>query len=120
MMKWLLTLLMIVAMSIGAQTPVSDPTRPLVYTGQRGQASPAAKQVVEKRNQLQAIITEDKKIKYAIIDSKTVNRGSLINGYRVDSISQKKVVLRRGDDVKVLRMVPSVKSINKKGNNSNG
>ncbi len=96
---------------------LSDPTRPLINTNaERVKSSNETRQTApkKKRNQLMAIIVDNKNRK-AIIDEKTIAVGDLINGYRVHRIETNRVILRKGQSYKTLTLAPSVKAVNKQG-----
>lgn len=96
---------------------LSDPTRPLINTKTVVTESVVKQDSTQKlapKNRLQAIYYESK-VKKAVIDNQLVSVGEKVNGYTVERIEARQVVLRLGKVQKKLRLSPSIKVVNKKG-----
>lgn len=80
-----------------------DPTRPVQHAG--GAADPA-RGSAEPR--LQSVLISAQR-REAVIDGQTVRAGDKVGNARVVRILETEVVLREGNEVRILRMYPDVK-----------
>lgn len=72
-----------------------DPTAPLGWNSPKG--SSATKVVSAPRvPTLQSIVCKEAMVCYAILDDKLANVNDMINGFRVQAITQNEVIVTRG------------------------
>ena len=95
-----MALLVVSAATAAAQT-LRDPTRP------PGRTSKAEGVVVQGGFVLQSILNSPQR-KAAVINGKVVGPGESVDGFMLVAVAEDEAVLKKGSDVRRLRLYPSV------------
>ncbi|WP_256077107.1 MSHA biogenesis protein MshK [Massilia sp. YIM B04103] len=99
-------LLAALALPVGAQAPLTDPTRPPAEAMLPLGALPVASG--PHKPQLQSVLVgkEGMHRAVAVIDGQIVRRGEKVDGAVLESLTATEAVLRRGNKKEVLRVFP--------------